>query len=126
MKPFFLALGLCGWVYAAPLMTSEYPLWVQDAVLALKQRGLLSAGCLPQEAVTRKEMTPVLENWLRLQSQETEPFVRRDDLAEVKLLLEGLLEQGSHLQQRTQSVKSSLERHPPAAPNDNPKDQDHK
>ena len=104
---FVAALAVTQLASAGPLMTEEYPLWVQDAVRSLRARGLISAGCLPQQAMTRSDMGPFLQRLVEMQEKELEPYAGRSDLSEVRKMLESLLEGTAELKQKVENV------HPP-------------
>jgi hypothetical protein len=101
----FTALMASQLAGAAPLMTEEYPLWVQDAVRSLRARGLVSAGCLPQQAMTRSDMGPFLQRLVEMQDQEQQSLAGRNQLGEVRRLLESLLEGAAELNQRVEAVQ---------------------
>lgn len=105
MRRFLLVLLLSGWVWATPLMTEDYPLWVQDAVRTLKERGLVSAGCLPGQALTRADMGPLLQRLVDLQDKELQQYAGKDELQELRRLLEALLEGAADLQQRVEKLQ---------------------
>ena len=100
-------LMVCPLASADPLMTVEYPVWVQDAVRALRSQGIISAGTLPQQAITRNDMWPVLRRFMELQEKEDEGLARKQDLQEVRSLLESLLEEAARQNQRVDQI------HPP-------------
>ena len=103
-----VVLGLlCGTrlALAGPLMTEEYPLWVQDAVRTLRQRGLVSAGCLPQQALSRSDMGPLLQQMLDLNDQNLQQRAGLKDLKDIRLLLESILEGTSELNRRIEKIQ---------------------
>jgi len=97
----------CACASAGPLMTEEYPMWVQDAVRSLRAQGLISAGCLPAQALARSDMMPLLQKFVELQQEQLQPYAGKNDLSEIRALLESLLESTADLERRTQDV------HPP-------------
>lgn len=101
-----LVLG-AGPALATPLMTPDHPLWVQDAVRSLRQRGLVSAGCLPDEALRRGDVGALLQRFADLEKAEQQNFATQADLGEVRRLLEALMEESNRLDQRTEAI------HPP-------------
>lgn len=103
---FFFTLSLTASALAGPLLTEEYPLWVRDAVLVLREQGLVSSGCLPHQAVQRAEMMPVLERWLLHQEHAEKGFVERQDLESTRALLRALQQELEQLQQRTGELET--------------------
>lgn len=87
-------------VWASPLMTEEYPLWVQDAVRTLRQQGLVSAGCLPDQALTRSDLAPLLDKVFQLQEKQEAQLAPKSDLQEIRSLMESLMEQTARLNGR--------------------------
>ena len=85
---------------ASPLMTEEYPLWVQDAVRTLRQQGLVSAGCLPDQALTRSDLAPLLDKVFQLQEKQEAQLAPKSDLQEIRSLMESLMEQTARLNGR--------------------------
>ena len=86
-------------------MTKEYPLWVQDAVRSLRQRGLISAGCLPQQAMSRSDMGPLLQRMLTLEDQDLQQYAGHKDMDEIRRLLESLMEGTSELNRRVDQIQ---------------------
>lgn len=82
---------------AAPLFTQEYPVWVGDAVRTLRERGIVSAGTLPQQAINRSEMGQVLERYMRVQTADRKAFATQDELAELRKLLESISDAAEQL-----------------------------
>jgi|JI10StandDraft_1071094.scaffolds.fasta_scaffold1222412_1 hypothetical protein len=95
---------------ASPLMTEDYPLWVQDAVRSLRQNGLVSAGCLPDQALTRSDLAPLLDKVFDLQEKQEAQLVPKSDLTEVRTLLESLLEQTSRLNGRVEADNARVDK----------------
>lgn len=95
---------------ASPLMTEEYPLWVQDAVRSLRQNGLVSAGCLPDQALTRSDLAPMLDKVFEMQERQEALLAPKSDLTEVRGLLESLLEQTARLNGRVESDNTKVEK----------------
>ena len=95
---------------ASPLMTEEYPLWVQDAVRSLRQNGLASAGCLPDQALTRTDLAPLLDKVFDLQEKQEARLAPKSDLSEVRTLLESLLEQTARLNGRVEADKDQVDK----------------
>lgn len=108
MRILLLVFLFSGWAWATPLMTEDYPLWVQDAVRTLKERGLVSAGCLPAQAITRSDMGPLLQRLVDMQEKELQQYAGKGELNEVRRLLEALLEGTADLERRVNNI------HPPA------------
>ena len=81
-------------------MTEEYPLWVQDAVRTLRQQGLVSAGCLPDQALTRSDLAPLLDKVFQLQEKQEAQLAPKSDLQEIRSLMESLMEQTARLNGR--------------------------
>ena len=94
---------------ASPLMTEDYPLWVQDAVRSLRQNGLVSAGCLPDQALTRSDLAPLLDKVFDLQEKQEAQLAPKSDLTEVRTLLESLLEQSARLNGRVEADKAQVD-----------------
>lgn len=103
-----LGLALASSAGAAPLMTEEYPLWVRDAVLILREKGLVSAGSLPHQAINRREMTPLLQRWLEVQDKEMAPFASREELGEIRLLLEALQADVDKMSDRIEPMEDAV------------------
>jgi hypothetical protein len=95
---------------ASPLMTEEYPLWVQDAVRSLRQNGLVSAGCLPDQALTRSDLAPMLDKVFEMQERQEALLAPKSDLTEVRGLLESLLEQTARLNGRVEADNTKVEK----------------
>jgi hypothetical protein len=96
---------------AAPLFTQEYPVWVGDAVRTLKERGIVSAGTLPQQAINRNEMGQVLERYMRSQKSEQDgKFATREEVSELRTLIEQMLQEAERLNQRADGVEDLEER----------------
>lgn len=81
-------------------MTEEYPLWVQDAVRTLRQNGLVSAGCLPDQALTRTDLAPLLDKVFQLQEKQSAQLAPKSDLTDIRGLMESLMEETARLNQR--------------------------
>ena len=81
---------------ASPLMTEEYPLWVQDAVRTLRQQGLVSAGCLPDQALTRGDLAPLLDKVFQLQEKQEAQLAPKSDLSEIRSLMNASAYSSSH------------------------------
>ncbi|MBS2034682.1 hypothetical protein JST97_06835 [bacterium] len=108
---------LCLWILiaplaasASPLMTEEYPLWVQDAVRTLRQQGLVSAGCLPDQALTRGDLAPLLDKVFQLQEKQEAQLAPKSDLTEIRSLMESLMEQTARLNQRMDSEQHKVDK----------------
>ncbi|MFN8609336.1 MAG: hypothetical protein U0931_17490 [Vulcanimicrobiota bacterium] len=95
---------------ASPLMTEEYPLWVQDAVRTLRQQGLVSAGCLPDQALTRGDLAPLLDKVFQLQEKQEAQLAPKSDLSEIRSLMESLLEQTARLKGRVDADQNKLDK----------------
>lgn len=95
---------------ASPLMTEEYPLWVQDAVRTLRQNGLVSAGCLPDQALTRGDLAPVLDKVFDLQEKQEAQLAPKSDLTEIRALMESLMEQTSRLNGRVEADNAKVDK----------------
>ncbi|MBX3166082.1 MAG: hypothetical protein KF760_01675 [Candidatus Eremiobacteraeota bacterium] len=95
---------------ASPLMTEEYPLWVQDAVRSLRQNGLVSAGCLPDQALTRSDLAPLLDKVFDLQEKQEAQMAPKSDLAEIRTLMESLMEQTARLNGRVETDNARVEK----------------
>ena len=95
---------------ASPLMTEEYPLWVQDAVHTLRQQGLVSAGCLPDQALTRGDLAPLLDKVFQLQEKQEAQLAPKSDLSEIRSLMESLLEQTARLKGRVDADQNKLDK----------------
>jgi len=94
---------------ASPLMTEDYPLWVQDAVRSLRQNGLVSAGCLPDQALTRSDLGPLLDKVFDLQEKQEAQLGSKSDLTEIRTLVESLMEQTSRLNGRVEADKGRVD-----------------
>ena len=81
-------------------MTEEYPLWVQDAVRTLRQQGLVSAGCLPDQALTRSDLAPLLDKVFQLREKQEAQLAPKSDLQAIRSLMESLMEQTARLNGR--------------------------
>lgn len=101
-------LGLFSSAGAGPLMTEEYPLWVRDAVLILREKGLVSAGSLPHQTMNRRELTPLFQRWLEVQDKETAPFASREELGEIRLLLETLQADVDKMSDRIEPLEDAV------------------
>lgn len=108
---------LCLWLLvtplaasASPLMTEEYPLWVQDAVRSLRQQGLISAGCLPDQALTRGDLAPLLDKVFQLQEKQEAQLAPKSDLTEIRSLMESLLEQTARMNQRLDTDQKKVDK----------------
>jgi hypothetical protein len=105
---------LCLWlmltpaVLASPLMTEEYPLWVQDAVRSLRQQGLVSAGCLPDQALTRSDLAPLLDKIFQLQEKQEAQLAPKTDLQEIRSLMESLLEQTARMNAKLEAEQGKV------------------
>lgn len=96
---------------AAPLFTQDYPVWVGDAVRTLRERGIISAGTLPQQAINRSEMGQVLERYMRSQTAEQNgKFATREEVTELRTLIEQMLGEAERLNQRADGVEDLEER----------------
>ncbi len=94
---------------ASPLMTEDYPLWVQDAVRTLRQNGLVSAGCLPDQALTRGDLAPLLNKVFDMQEKQEAQMAPKSDLTEVRTLVESLMEQTSRLNGRVEADSAKVD-----------------
>lgn len=108
---------LCLWLLvtplaasASPLMTEDYPLWVQDAVRSLRQQGLISAGCLPDQALTRGDLAPLLDKVFQLQEKQEAQMAPKSDLTEIRSLMESLLEQTARMNQRLDTDQKKVDK----------------
>lgn len=95
---------------ASPLMTEDYPLWVQDAVRTLRQNGLVSAGCLPDQALTRGDLAPLLDKVFDLQEKQESQLAPKSDLTEIRTLMESLMEQTSRLNGRVEADNAKVDK----------------
>lgn len=98
-------------VSAAPLMTEEYPLWVQDAVKTLRQQGLISAGCLTDQALTRGDLSPLLNQIFQRQEAEEARLASKSDLHEIRHLMETLMQGANHLNQQVDQQEIQVDKH---------------
>jgi len=106
---------LCSWLLlaplvasASPLMTEDYPLWVQDAVRTLRQNGLVSAGCLPDQALTRTDLAPLLDKVFELQEKQSSQLAPKSDLKDIRGLMESLMEETARLNQRIDQTNMNV------------------
>lgn len=106
-----ISLALSQVAGAAPLFTQDYPVWVGDAVRTLRERGIISAGTLPQHAINRSEMGQVLERYMRTQTAEQDgKFATREEVTELRTLIEQMLQEAERLNQRADGVEDLEER----------------
>jgi hypothetical protein len=101
-----LSVGTAG---AAPLFTTSYPVWVEDAVRTLREQGIFSAGLLPEQAISRNELAPVLERYLQSQEKAQQNFAPRSDLNEVRGVLQGVDQAAQDLNRRVQGLEGNTQ-----------------
>jgi len=89
-------------------MTEDYPLWVQDAVRTLRQNGLVSAGCLPDQALTRTDLAPLLDKVFELQEKQSSQLAPKSDLKDIRGLMESLMEETARLNQRIDQTNMNV------------------
>lgn len=104
-KTLCIGICLCSVAQGAPLLTEDYPLWVRDAVFTLREKGLISAGCLPQQAVGRSEMTPIFERWLELQTRQEADLASKEEAESLRQLLESFRQSLDQLEQRVEPLE---------------------